>query len=58
MTYYPTGSELLDELKDLAKEMGCTAMGWTSKRIGYLRKVKKYASEIQSVEFRISLGDK
>ncbi|MGJ0430877.1 hypothetical protein [Methylobacter sp.] len=46
----------LDDWKELAKQCGCSSIGWNSSRLGYLRSLKRLDNtDIHRIEYRINL---
>ncbi|WAK01860.1 hypothetical protein [Methylobacter sp. YRD-M1] len=46
----------MEDWEELAKDLNCTSIGWQSKRLGYLRSLKRLDNtDIYSIEYRKSL---
>ena len=54
---FGNGFELyLDSFKELATDLGCSSIGWDSKRPGYLRSLRRLpGTAVQRIEYRIAL---
>lgn len=44
-----------EDLKEVAAIMNCTKINWSSKRVGYIRKMKTLAADVHQIEYSINL---
>lgn len=45
----------IDDIKELAKSFDCKKIQWSSKRSGYLKKLKKLTADIKLIEYQIEI---
>lgn len=48
-------SHYYDDIIQLAKDTGCTSIRWSSKRMGYMKKLQKLGGKIHQIEYSIDI---